>query len=194
MRRTLVTLSVILCITTRASAAYAHHSHPYFYDECKSITIEGRVERVEFKDPHTSIVLILDDGSVFIVDWAPRSRLTSQGVIGPAKEALVFGARIVVTGNRIRPEGQIREHFPDFTTAVNPNTVDPSLIRRVDQAFTWELPTRATPLTANVASIGARWRRTCGRGFRSFNRRRTVASQDLPRSAAHPFYATESDS
>jgi uncharacterized protein DUF6152 len=145
MRRKLVTLLVILYITTLASSGYAHHSHPYFYDECKSITIEGRIEKVEFKDPHTRIILILDDGSAFTVDWAPLSRLTNQGVIGPAREALVFGARIVVTGNRIRPAAQIREHFPDFTSEVNPNTVDPSSIRRVGQDFRWGLPSRANP-------------------------------------------------
>ena len=82
-----------------ASSAYAHHSHPFFYDECKSITIEGRVEKVEFKDPHTWIILKLDDGTAYTVDWAPLSRLTNQGVIRSAKESLVFGARTVVTGN-----------------------------------------------------------------------------------------------
>ena len=99
MRHRLVTLAVVLYLATPASSAYAHHSHPYFYDECKSVTIEGRVERVEFKDPHTGIVLRLDDGAAYTVDWAPLSRLTNDRIIGPAKNALVFGARVVVTGN-----------------------------------------------------------------------------------------------
>src|SRR4029453_7340965 len=129
--------SVTLYIGALASSAYAHHSHPYNYDECKSITIEGRVERVEFKDPHTQIVLRLDDGTAYTVDWAPQSRLTSTRVIGPAKEALVFGARVMVTGDRIRSAAEIREHFPDFTRDVNPNTVDPRSIRRVDDSFSW---------------------------------------------------------
>ena len=145
MRRKLVMLAVILYIATLASSADAHHSHPYFYDECNSIAIEGRVERVEFKDPHTLIVLKLDDGTAYTVDWAPLGRLTNIGVVGPAKEALVFGARVVVTGNRIRPAAQIREHFPDFKSDVNPNTVDPSSIRRVDDSFNWALPPRANP-------------------------------------------------
>ena len=145
MRHKLVTLAVILYIATLSSSAYAHHSHPFFYDECKSITIEGRVERVEFKDPHTWIVLKLDDGTAYTVDWAPLSRLTNQGVIGPAKESLVFGARVVVTGNRIRTLAQIREHFPDFTSNVNPNTVDPTSIRRVGDSFSWALRPRTSP-------------------------------------------------
>jgi hypothetical protein len=144
MRQKLVML-VILSIDILASPAYAHHSHPYFYDECKSITIEGRVERVEFKDPHTWIVLRLDDGTAYTVDWAPLSQLTNTRVIGPAKEALVFGARVVVTGNRIRDTAQIREHFPDFKNDVNPNTIDPSSIRRVGDSFSWALAPRVNP-------------------------------------------------
>lgn len=127
-------------------AALAHHSHPYFYDACKSVTIEGRVERVEFKDPHTQIVLRLDDGTAYTVDWAPRSRLTSQGVIGPATEALAFGARISVTGSRIRSTAEIREHFPELQSDVDPNTVDPTSIRRVGNSFNWALP-NAPPCT-----------------------------------------------
>jgi hypothetical protein len=100
----------------------------------------GASERVEFKDPHTVIVLRLDDGAGYVVDWAPQSRLTNDGVIGLAKDALVFGACVAVTGNRIRTAAQIREHFPDFKNEVNPNTLDPSSIRRVGDGFSWAMP------------------------------------------------------
>jgi Family of unknown function (DUF6152) len=139
--RSLVFATILACPTLLS----AHHSHPYFYDECKNVTIEGRVERVEFKDPHTWIVLRMDDGTFYTVDWAPQSRLTTTGVIGPAKDALVFGARVAVTGNRIRTAAQIREHFPEFTSDVNPNTLDPSAIRRVGDDFSWALPPRQNP-------------------------------------------------
>ena len=78
MRHTLVTLAVVLYLATLARSAYAHHSHPFFYDECNSITIEGRVERVEFKNPHTWIVLRLDDGTAYTVDWNGLSALTVE--------------------------------------------------------------------------------------------------------------------
>ena len=142
-------LAVIFSIATLASSAYAHHSHPYFYDQCNSVTIEGRVDRVEFKDPHSLIVFRSDDGTAYTVDWAPMSRLTREQVIGPAKEALVPGARVVVTGNRIRPAAQIREHFSDFKGEVNPNTVDPVSIRHVGDSFTWALPSRTNPPDCN---------------------------------------------
>ena len=140
-----LTLAMILVVGTLPSTAYAHHSHPYFYDQCKSLTVEGRVERVEFKDPHTWIFLRTDDGTGYTVDWAGLTGLTRTGTIGPAKDSLVFGARIVVTGNPIRDSAQIREHFPDFKGVMNPNTVDPSSIRRVDDRFRWALPQRANP-------------------------------------------------
>jgi hypothetical protein len=42
MRQALVTVAAILSIALTGSPAHAHHSH--FYDECKSITIEGLME------------------------------------------------------------------------------------------------------------------------------------------------------
>jgi hypothetical protein len=123
-----------------ASDAYAHHSHPYFYDQCKTVTIEGRVEKVEWKDPHTLIVVRMDDESLYTIDWNGLRALTRDRVIGPAKEALVFGARVAVSGNPIRTAAQIREHFPEFTSNVNPRTLDPTSIRRVDNSFTWAQP------------------------------------------------------
>ena len=137
MRHTLVTLAVMLSIATLATPANAHHSHPYFYDGCRSITIEGRIERAEFKDPHSILVLRLDDGTAYTVDWAPLSRLTSQRIIEPARVALVPGPRVVVTGNLIRTAAEIRAKFPDFKAEVDPNTIDPRSIRRVDESVNW---------------------------------------------------------
>jgi hypothetical protein len=145
MKRHSVILAAAICIGTAPSAASAHHSHPYFYDQCKSITIEGRVERVEFKDPHTWIVLRLEDGRAYTVDWNGLSALTRTRIIDSAKGALVSGARVAVTGNPIRNAAQIREHFPDFTDDLNPNTVDPKSIRRVDDSFDWAMRQSANP-------------------------------------------------
>jgi hypothetical protein len=138
-------LAVILFVAPMAHSTTAHHSHPYFYDECRSITIEGQVERVDFKDPHTWIVLRLDDGTAYTVDWAGLRGLTNTRVIGPARDALLSGTRVVVTGNRIRTLAEIQSHFPDFKGPVDPNVVDPSSIRRTDDSFRWALPPRVNP-------------------------------------------------
>jgi hypothetical protein len=140
MRNVLVMLAVILPVTL-APSAYAHHSH--FYDQCKSITIEGRVERVEFKNPHNSIMLRLDEGTGYIVDWLNVTRLTDAGIIVAAKQAMVAGARIVATGFLIKNVAEIRHVAPKFKGDVDPNTVEARSIRRVDDSFSWAPSPRA---------------------------------------------------
>jgi Family of unknown function (DUF6152) len=143
MRKRSVMLAVILHVSL-ASFAYAHHSH--FYDQCKTITIEGRVERVEFKNPHNLITVRLDDGTAYLVDWINVTRLTNAGIIGAAKQAVVFGARVMVTGIRIRNVAEIRQLAPKFKGDVNPNTVEARSIRRVDDTFSWApAPSAYTP-------------------------------------------------
>ena len=132
-------LGLALGISAAASSALAHHSHPYFYDSCKTITVEGRVNSVQWKDPHTLIEVKLDDGTAYSVDWAGLSALTRDGIAGPAQAALPFGARITVTGNPIRTAAQIREHFPDFPSEVNSKTIDPMRIRRLDGSWSWSM-------------------------------------------------------
>jgi hypothetical protein len=138
-KRKLVGLTMAICLGTAASSAFAHHSHPFFYDVCKTVTIEGRIEKVEFKDPHTLVFLKTDNGTAYTLDWAGLRGLTNNGWLDPAKASLVFGARISVTGARIRSTAEIREHFPEFTSVINPNTLDPALIRRVDNSWNWAL-------------------------------------------------------
>ena len=52
------------------SSAFAHHSHPLTYSWCKSVTVEGRVESVEYKNPHSILVVSHDDGTAYTVDWS----------------------------------------------------------------------------------------------------------------------------
>ena len=139
MRNAALVLATAIYLGSVTSPALAHHSHPFFYDACKIVTIEGRVDSVQFKDPHTLIFLKLDDGTAYTVDWAGLRGLTNNNWLGPAKASLVFGARIAVTGARIRTTAEIRELFPEFTSVGNPNTLDPTLIRRVDNSWNWAL-------------------------------------------------------
>jgi hypothetical protein len=136
-RRAAIQLATAFYMSIAALSAHAHHSHLYFYDQCKSITVEGRIESVQWKEPHTVIVVRLDDGSAYTVDWNGLRSLTRDGVLDPAQAALVFGARIAVTGSPIRTTAQIREHFPDYPREVNPNTVDPKQIRSVGGNWSW---------------------------------------------------------
>ena len=139
----------MLHIATMASPAHAHHGH--FYDECKRIAIEGRVERVDFKDPHNLIVLRRDEGAAYLVDWVSVTRLTSAGIIGAARAAVVPGARLAVAGYLIRDAAELRRIAPKFLGDVNPNTVEARSLRRVDDSFNW-----APALSAYPPSCSAR--------------------------------------
>lgn len=139
MTRSVVILIAAVCTGAAASAAYAHHSHPYTYDWCKTVAIDGRVERVQWKDPHTLILVRVDDGAVYTVDWASLGGLTNKRIIAQAQAALVPGARIAVTAAPIRSLAQIREKFPDYKYEVNPRTLDPRSMRVGD--FNWAVPT-----------------------------------------------------
>ena len=68
-----------------------------------------------------------------------------------AKSALTVGARVSVTGAPIRTAAEIRGFFPDFKGEVNPRTIDPWVIRRVGDTFSWSLP--QVPDPANCAGI-----------------------------------------
>jgi hypothetical protein len=132
-----LTLAAATYFVTAASSAYAHHSHPLTYDWCKTLTIEGNVEKVEYNEPHSHIFLRLDNGTLWTVDWAPSGGLRRNGLLDPAQKALVFGARIAVTGAPIRTLAEMRQHFPDYKTEPNPNTIDPASMRRADASWSW---------------------------------------------------------
>ena len=144
MKRGFGTLAAVLSLET-APPAFAHHSHPLTYDWCKSITVEGRVESAEYKNPHSIIVVKQDDGTAYIVHWMPLDGLTRNRILESAKGALAFGARVTVTGAPIRSVAEIRGFFPDFKGEVNPRTIDPWLIGRVGDTFSWALPELPDP-------------------------------------------------
>src|SRR4029434_10402234 len=150
MKRGVGTFAAALYLAT-ASPAFAHHSHPLTYDWCKSITVEGRVESVEYKNPHSIIVVRQDDGTAYTVDWIPLDGLTRNRILESAKGALAFGARVSVTGAPIRTAAEIRGFFSDFKGEVNPRTIDPWVIRRVGDTFSWSLP--PVPDPANCEGI-----------------------------------------
>jgi hypothetical protein len=83
------------------------------------------------------IVLRLDDGTTYAVDWLSVARLTSAGIIGAAKVAVVPGARLAVTGYLIRDAAGLRQVAPKFKGEVDPNTVEARSLRRVDDSFVW---------------------------------------------------------
>ena len=139
MKRGLAILAAALYLPTTASSALAHHNHLYFYDQCKSITIDGQVESFEYSGPHATIVIRLDDGTTYTVDWIATNNLRRSLFFEPARKALTPGARVSATGTPIRTAAEIRGYLPDFTREVNSRTIDARLIRAGD-SFSWSRP------------------------------------------------------
>jgi len=148
MKRDLMILAAAVGIATAASVTYAHHSHPYTYDWCRTVAIEGRVESVQWKDPHTLIIVKPDDGAAYTVDWMSLGGLTNNRLIAEAQAALVPGARVAVTAAPIRSLAEIRQKFPDYNYEVNPRTLDPKSIR-VGDRFNWAVKPGTNSLDCN---------------------------------------------
>jgi len=137
MKRTVMiylATALYMCI---ASSAYVHHPHGLFYDQCKKLTIEGRVQSAQWKNPHVLIVVKIDDGATYTVELTSLQILTTRGLAGAAQASLMPGARVVVTGNPLRDPAQIRASFPDYKDISNTNMVDVIQIRRSDDSWSY---------------------------------------------------------
>src|SRR5256885_11666947 len=146
-RSTGIHLAAVVCLCTTASSAHAHHSHGMFYDPCTSVTIDGKIEAVQWKNPHTLIDLRTTDGAVFRAEWTSPQVLTNMGVAGPAQEALKVGERIVVTGNPMRDAAAIRARFPAYKEPAEKITViDVVQIRRASDSWNWARGPESAPL------------------------------------------------
>jgi len=106
--------------------AVGHHSHPSFYDACKSVTIEGKVDSVEWKNPHVLIDLTTADGKVYRAEWMSAGALERQRIEPPKA-----GESLVVTGNPMRDVAAINARFPELNLKPPKNpAVDVRQIRR----------------------------------------------------------------
>src|SRR5688572_22246027 len=95
-RHVAIPLATVPWITAAAFPVHAHHSYPLFFDLCTSMVVEGRVDTVEWKDPHVMIHLTLDDGTSYIAEWTSPRGLSNRGV---TTGVLKPGDRVVVTGS-----------------------------------------------------------------------------------------------
>jgi hypothetical protein len=132
----MIYLATAICLCA-PSSALAHHSHPLFYDQCKVVTLEGRVESAQWKNPHVLVVIKMDDGTTYTAEWTSLRELTTKGVTGPGQAALTAGARVVVTGNPMRDLAQIRASYPNITETTNTKILDAIQIRRMDDSWRW---------------------------------------------------------
>ena len=136
---------VALLLCAPAPSLLAHHSHQVFYDPCKPVTIEGRIESIQWKDPHVLLDLELDDGRTYHAEWISLREVTTRRSTGPAQTLLTLGTRVVVMGYPLRDAAQIRASFPDYKgDPRGPNLVDVARMRRADNSWSWRAESRLT--------------------------------------------------
>ena len=65
-------LAILGAVTLMGVPAVAHHSHPDFLLDQRA-TITGKIERIEFKDPHVLITIRTADSTVYVAEWQGES-------------------------------------------------------------------------------------------------------------------------
>ena len=116
-----------------ALAALGHHSHPAFYDQCTTVTIEGRIDAVQWKNPHSLLDITTDEGKAYRTEWSPPRALEREKIAAPKA-----GERVVVVGNPMRDIAAIKATFPTLT--LEPPTkpvLDVVQIRAVTGDWNW---------------------------------------------------------
>lgn len=136
-----ICLATVVCLCTAASSAHAHHSHGMFYDPCANVTVDGKIEAVQWKNPHILIDLKTNDGEVFRAEWTSLQGLVNHGDTGPVQEALKVGERVIVTGNPLRDAAAIRVSFPAYKEpAEKMKVIDATQIRHAGDGWSWAEP------------------------------------------------------
>jgi hypothetical protein len=99
MKRLLVA-AIAAGTCTLGAQAYAHHSFAATYIEDKSVTIEGELVQLLFRNPHSFVHVTVTekDGSTvrYAIEWGAAKQLGWQNI---TRETLKLGDRLVISGN-----------------------------------------------------------------------------------------------
>jgi hypothetical protein len=116
-----------------ALTALGHHSHPAFYDQCTTVTIEGQIDAVQWKNPHALLDITTTDGKAYRAEWNPPRALERQKITAPT-----VGERVVVAGNPMRDVAAIKATFPTLNLEPPAKPVlDVVQIRGVTGNWSW---------------------------------------------------------
>lgn len=85
------------------AAAYAHHSIASTYLEDRTVTIEGELVQLLFRNPHSFVHMVVrekDGKNVrYAVEWGGANQL---GVQGLRRDTLKIGDHLIIHGNPAR--------------------------------------------------------------------------------------------
>src|SRR5262245_7667228 len=106
VKLTSITVPVVLLTIALSGSLQAHHSIPTFWDEQKSITVEGVVKLVKIVNPHSEIVITVTKKDGQTEDWIGVSGIASQMIkAGWTNETLKVGTAVKVEGAPPRLQG-----------------------------------------------------------------------------------------
>ncbi len=98
MRRSLVVL-LVAAATLSVAPIYAHHSFGAAYLEDQTVTIEGQLVQLLFRNPHSFVHVMVreKDGTLvrYAVEWSGAHQLGDQGV---SRQTLKIGDRLIISG------------------------------------------------------------------------------------------------
>src|SRR5687767_9919663 len=122
-----VLAAVVVVSYILGTSASAHHSFAATYFENQSVTIEGQLVQLQFRNPHSFAQMVVrsPDGTDvrYAVEWRGAGELGAQGV---TQRTLQVGDYLVITGN---PSRTTVDHRMRATRLVRPR-----------DGFNWALP------------------------------------------------------
>ena len=105
IKRTLGCVGVLACLVASASLQ-AHHSTAGVYDPGKEVTVKGALAKLQFVNPHGSIVVTVKNEDGTTTDWTfttgSATALASQGITKVGPTALKIGEEVTVMGTPAR--------------------------------------------------------------------------------------------
>ena len=96
----LIAVGSAAALLAAASLSWAHH--PPKFERCQSLTVEGQIERIDWKNPHVALTVKAVDGTSYELLWQNVQRLARAGI---DKTTLSVGDRVTVSASRQERSG-----------------------------------------------------------------------------------------
>lgn len=110
--------AILLAAVLLSEGASAHHAVGALYYEQRTVTLEGELAQVHFRNPHSIVHLVVRDKAGrevrYAVEWAGAGQLEEQGV---TSATLKVGDYLVITGS---PARNPQDHRIRMTTLRRP--------------------------------------------------------------------------
>jgi len=124
MKRYLAVAFIAMTAVMIGTRVYAHHSFAATYREKDSVTIEGELVQLDFRNPHSFVHVDVKekDGTKvrYAVEWGGVGQLGQQGV---TRETLRVGDHVIISG---APGRNPADHRVRMVT-----------LKRPSDGFTW---------------------------------------------------------